>query len=240
MKTGTLYGIGVGPGDPELMTVKAQRILAEVEVLFIPRSQKGKPSLAFSILTGLFKKDWQYVDLLLPMTRNGEILQAAWHQAAEQMLAVLRQGKDAAFITLGDPGMYSSFTYLMEVLKGMEADLPVEIIPGVSSMQAISAWIQQPLAAGQESLAVVPALQNPDELRIFIQHYDNVVLLKAGKQVEKIRQILEQEAGKCQVFLASRCGFKDGFFTQDLSQVQEEQLDYLSTLLIKNNRGDSG
>lgn len=239
MKTGTLYGIGVGPGDPELITVKAQRILSEVEVLFIPRSQKGKPSLAFSILTGLFEKEWQCIDLLLPMTRDRRILQASWQEAAEQIRAVLRQGRDAAFITLGDPGTYSSFSYLMKVLKEMDADLSVEIVPGISSIQAVAAWIQQPLAEGQESLVVVPALQDAEELRMFIQRYDNVVLLKAGKQVEKIRQLLEEEetAGKRQTFLASRCGFKDGFFTGDLSRLQGQQLDYLSTLLIKNKRG---
>ncbi len=240
MKLGTLYGIGVGPGDPELLTIKAKRILEEVNVLFIPRSRLENRSLALSIVSGLVKKEWDCVDLLLPMTRDGEALLLHWQEAAQEMLRVLQNGEDAAFITLGDPGMYSTFSYLLRNLRKLEPSLKVEIIPGVSSIHAISAWIQEPLAEGEESLIIVPALKETEQLQTLLKNYDNVVLLKAGRQLARINEILQSEGDEAdrQVFLASRCGFVDGFYTEDLKAYEHRPMDYLSTLIIKRRRAD--
>jgi precorrin-2/cobalt-factor-2 C20-methyltransferase len=235
---GKFYGIGVGPGDPELLTLKARRILEEIEVLFIPKSRQEKRSLALSIVKGAVDKDWNLIELILPMTTDRDQLKKHWQEAAGQVVELLRGGEDAGFITLGDPNFYSTFSYLLKYVKELLPDLQVEIIPGISAVNAISAWVQEPLAEGEESLVIVPALGEQESLARLIEQFDNVVLLKAGNQMSKLVRILEDSDPAPQVHFASRCGFSDGFYTDDLTSLLDKKLDYLSTMIIKKNRGD--
>ncbi len=237
---GKFYGIGVGPGDPELLTLKAKRVLGEVDVLFIPKSRVGKRSLALSIVRGALDKGWELVDLLLPMTRDRDKLRKHWRQAARTVVKVLRQGNDSAFITLGDPTMYSTFTYLMKYVQEMEPETVVEIIPGVSAVNSVSAWIKEPLAEGGESLIVVPAINDREKLAKTIAQFDNIVLLKAGNQVGKVSEILAEQGVSGRVYYVSRCGFEDGFYTDNLQEITNRKLDYLSTIFIKKKPGGEG
>ncbi len=238
MSIGKFYGIGVGPGDPELLTIKAKKILEEIDVLLIPKSKMEKRSLAFSIVKNAVDKNWETVELLLPMTKDQEELKRHWQKAAEQVLEVLKQGKDTAFITLGDPTIYSTFTYLMKYVQKLVPDIQVEIIPGISAINSISAWIKQPLAEGEESLIIVPALTEKENIENIIEQFDNVVLLKAGNQTEKVISILEEKDLLDKGFYASRCGFPDGFYTNDLNEIRGQKFDYLSTMIIKKGLGD--
>jgi precorrin-2/cobalt-factor-2 C20-methyltransferase len=238
LKIGKLYGIGVGPGDPELLTFKAKRILEKVEVLLVPKSKMEKRSLALSIISGVVDKDWQILELLLPMIKDKEELQKHWQQAAKQVFDVLQQGKDAAFITLGDPTIYSTFTYLMKYVQNLEPEVQVEIVPGISAVNSISAWIKQPLAEGEESLVIIPAINEKDEIEKAIDQFDNIVLLKAGSQTNKVLEILEDKDLLDKGFYVSRCGFKDGFYTSNLKEIFNKKFDYLSTMIIKKGLGD--
>lgn len=238
MRWGTFYGIGVGPGDPELLTLKARRILEEIDVLLVPESSEEKRSLALSIVSAAVMREWECIELILPMTRDRNVLHKYWKAAAHQVLEVLKTGRDAAFITLGDPTLYSTFTYLFKYVKEFEPSVTTEIIPGISSVNSVSAWIQQPLAEGEESLVIVPALRDAETLEAIMDRFDNVVLLKAGRQVGKIAQILNQSEYPASAVLACRCGFEDGFYTNDLSSLDHKKLDYLSTVMIKKRRGD--
>jgi len=238
LKWGKFYGIGVGPGDPELLTLKAKRILEEIDVLLVPKSGKEKRSLALSIVSSVITRKWECVELLLPMTKEPEELQKHWEQAAHQVINVVKMGKDAAFITLGDPTLYSTFTYLLKYVKELEPEVQVEIVPGISSVNSISAWIQQPLAEGEESLVIVPALKETETLEALIEQFDNVALLKVGNQAAKVAGMLSQKEHNRVAVLASRCGFMDGFYTDDLSALCDKDLDYLSTVIIKKCLGD--
>lgn len=238
MACGKFYGIGVGPGDPELLTLKAKRILEELEVLLVPKSKQEKRSLALSIVTGAIDKEWEYVELILPMTTDRKDLKRHWQEAADQVAEILKSGKDTGFITLGDPTIYSTFTYLLKYVKKSLPDLQVEIIPGISAVNSISAWIQQPLAEGEESLVIVPALGERAYLKDLIEQFDNVVLLKAGNQTDKVVQLLNEGDVSGKVYFASRCGFSDGFYTDDFTSLLDKKFDYLSTMIIKKNRGD--
>lgn len=235
MPYGKFWGIGVGPGDPELLTIKAKRVLEEIDILFIPRSRSEKRSLAFSIVGQLLDKDWRTVDLLLPMTRDREELARHWQNAAALVLDTLAEGQDAAFITLGDPTLYSTFTYLLQEVKKLAPDLEVEIIPGVSSVTAISAWIKQALVENQESLLIMPAEEKFDRMGDYLKICENIMVMKAGRHIERIHTLLQAQAIPYQVFLASRCGFAEGMYTQDLASLHGQDIDYLSSILIKQN-----
>jgi len=239
MQYGKFWGIGVGPGDPELLTLKAKRILEEIDLLFIPRSRSEKRSLAFSIVSGLIDKDWQIIDLILPMTRDKEELRKHWQEAAAKVIGALQSGQDAAFITLGDPTLFSTFTYLLNEVQNLVPEIEVEIIPGISSVTSISAWIKEALVEGEESLLIIPAEEKHQHLESYLEHFENIMIMKAGRYIERIYNVLEDQPSRSKVFLASRCGFADGYFTSDLKSLQGQDIDYLSSVLIKkNSRGE--
>ncbi len=240
MPKGKFWGIGVGPGDPELLTIKAKRVLEEIDILFIPRSHSEKRSLAFSIVRQLIDKEWDTVDLLLPMTRDQEELTRHWREAAQQVVAKLGEGKDAAFITLGDPTLYSTFTYLLKEVRELDPDVEVEIIPGISSVNAISAWIQQPLVENQESLLILPAEEKLDQLGSHLENCENIMVMKAGRYIGQINGLLESQPAPRQAFLVSRCGFADGTYTEDLKSQEGLEADYLSSIFIKKKTKGAG
>lgn len=237
MGWGRLYGIGVGPGDPELLTLKARRILEEIDLLFVPKSRMEKRSVALSIVSQAVPKQWQCIDLLMPMTSDQSQLEQHWEESAIQVVDMLGSGRDGAFITLGDPTLFSTFTYLLKHIMNREPEVQVEIIPGISAVNSVAAYLQQPLAEGDENLVIVPALQGQEALEDIINRFDNIVLMKAGRQVKKICAVLEEHGSGKQAQLVSRCGFSDAFVSHDLRSLQGEELDYLSTVIIKNIPG---
>jgi precorrin-2/cobalt-factor-2 C20-methyltransferase len=129
---GTLYGIGVGPGDPDLITLKAVKTLAGVDVVFAAASTKNESSLALSIAGPHLRQGAETLRLDFPMTRDQAVLDAAWQDNARKVSGVLAQGKSAAFLTLGDPLTYSTFGYLLRTLNGLLAEIPIKVIPGVT------------------------------------------------------------------------------------------------------------
>lgn len=136
---GTLHGIGVGPGDPELITLKAARLLGQVDVVFAAASTRNDYSVALSIVAPHISDTARVLRLDFPMTRDQARLQAAWDDNAAQVLGALETGRDAAFITLGDPMTYSTYLYLARTLKARRADIALAVTPGISSVQAAAA-----------------------------------------------------------------------------------------------------
>ena len=154
MKYGTLYGIGVGPGDPELITLKALKTLGRVAVVFAAASSGNKYSLAVEIASPHLKEGVPVVHLGFPMTRDKMRLAEAWAENGEKVAETLKNGKDAAFITLGDPLTYSTFGYILETIRETYPDIPIKIIPGITSYQAGAAAAGHILVEGDESLVV--------------------------------------------------------------------------------------
>jgi len=235
LSSGRFWGIGVGPGDPELLTLKARRVLEQIDVLCIPKSRRERESLALSIASGVVKREWEVIELLLPMTRDPEELKRHQVNAAEKINEVLSTGKDVAFITLGDPTLYSTFTYLLKFLRKINPAIDVEIIPGISAINAVSGWMRMPLAEGEEKLAVVPALQSEEELAKVLTEFDNVIILKAGKQLQKVIKVLDAKGLSDKAAFACRYGFDDGFYTTDIDSLRGTKQDYLSAMLVKRN-----
>ncbi len=234
---GKFYGIGVGPGDPELLTLKACRVLKEVEVLAIPKSKKERRSIALEIASNAVDKEWNILELLLPMTQDEESLKKHWKQAAKEIIKLLKEDKNVAFVTLGDPTIFSTFTYLLKEVKEASKEAEIEIIPGISAVNAMSAWVQKPLSEGEESLSIVPAINSEEEIDNLLDSFNNLVLMKAGKQFDKVYKVLKEKGLENSATFISRCGFSDGYFTDNLEELKDKELDYLSSIIIKKNNG---
>ena len=231
-KTGTLYGIGVGPGDPELITLKALRVLRRVPQIFASCSTKNSYSLALNIIRPHL--NGAGIEALpFPMTRDPEVLQAAWEKNARRVLEVLDGGEDAAFITLGDPLTYSTFGYLLKTMKRLYPEVPVVTIPGITSYSAAAARTQIPLMEGEESFYLVSGALGPAKLREIIAKADNIVMLKTYRYFREIYRALEELELLDRTTLISRCGLEGETVVQDLRSLNGNPLPYLSMLIIK-------
>ena len=147
---GRLYGVGVGPGDPELLTLKAQRVLGEVPIVCVPQSETSQDSFAYTIARQFIDTGRQRVMRISFPTDDAEGAAQVWRSAAEQLAQELLQGQDVAFITEGDPMLYSTFAYVLEGIQSSHPSIPVEIVPGVSSVMAAAAIssLQAKIAVG--------------------------------------------------------------------------------------------
>lgn len=229
---GTLYGIGVGPGDPDLVTLKALKVLARKPHIFAATSSKNTYSLAEDIVRA-HVEGGKVEHLPFPMTRNPELLKQAWEENARRVLEVLQRGRDAAFVTLGDPLTYSTFGYLLKTLKRLEPGVRVVIIPGITSYHAAAALTQTPLTEGEETLTVASGARGAAKLRQVLDHTDNLVLLKTYRHFDDILLALEEQGLAGQAVCISRCGLAGETVIRDLRTLKGKELPYLSMVIVK-------
>ena len=229
---GTLFGIGVGPGDPDLITLKAVKTLARVDVVFAAASTKNEASLALSIARPHLSEHAEVVRLDFPMTRDQAVLDKAWRANTDIVAALLAQGKSAAFLTLGDPLTYSTFGYLLRTLNGLLAEIPVTVIPGITSYQAAAAHTGRVLVESGESLAVVSGVASEEELERILSAADSAVILKAYKNMPAIRRVLLRLGLADAAVFVTRLGHEGEAVITDLSDVPDTP-SYFSLLLIR-------
>lgn len=233
MINGTLYGIGVGPGDPELITLKAVRILRQVDIVFAAASTKNSYSLAMEIVAPHLKNGAPVVRLGFPMTRDKNTLTTAWQENARKVIDTLKEGKDAAMITLGDPMTYSTFGYVMHTIKEGYPDIRIRIVPGITSYHAAAAAAGQVLAEAEESFTVISGALGAQKLKEIIAHTDNVVILKVYKNYREIIDALNHLDLTPRSILISRCGLDGEEVIRDLKEGLDIAPSYLSLLLIR-------
>lgn len=230
MTKGILYGVGVGPGDPELLSIKAARILGEVDVILAAASTKNDYSQALSIAGPHLKEGVEVVKLDFPMTRDKEILDRAWESNADKVRAMLDRGMSCAFLTLGDPMTYSTFGYLLKTLDpGGDAD--VEIVPGITSYQAAAAKTRTVLAESGQSMVVVPGICPPDKLELLLDAADNAVILKTYRNFEEIRESLNRLNLSDRTKFISRLGLDGEKIVKDINLIKDKP-HYFSLLLV--------
>ena len=230
---GTLYGIGVGPGDPELITLKAVRILQKVACVFAAASTRNSHSLAENIIGPHLRQDTPVVRLDFPMTLERGVLTEAWEQNARKILDVVEAGKDAALITLGDPMTYSTFGYMMRTISLGNPLLPIRIIPGITSYQAASAATGWVLAEGEESFSVVSGAMGAARLKGILEHTDTVVILKVYRHYKEIMEALKDLDLANRSVLVSRCGLDEEKIVWDPVANINGLPPYLSLLLVR-------
>lgn len=200
MKRGVLYGVGVGPGDPELLTLKAQRILREADVIAVPDKGAGEKT-ALNIIGPLSEgKDLLYCEA--PMTRDPALLEAAYGENARRIAAVLDEGRSVAFITLGDPSIYSTYLYTHRRVLAMGYE--AEIIPGVPSFCAVAAALGDGLCEGSDRLLIVPASHR--DVGDCLTVDANYVFMKAGREIGKLRDTLAEHGLLYRSAMVENCG----------------------------------
>ena len=185
--TGVLYGVGLGPGAPDLITLRAARLIEDAKVVAYP-SLAGGDSFARAIAADLIASDAQEIVMDVPMTVERAPAQAAYDTGAAQIAAALDAGRDVVCLCEGDPFFYGSFMYLYARLSDK---YQVEIVPGVTSITACAARAGMPLAARNERLTVLPGPLPEGELRTRIEGAESVVIMKVGRHLAKIRAVID-------------------------------------------------
>ncbi|WP_419787442.1 precorrin-2 C(20)-methyltransferase [Pseudodesulfovibrio sp.] len=229
---GILYGIGVGPGDPELLTLKAVRALGEVDVIFAAASTKNDYSTALSIAQPHLRADVRIEQLGFPMTKDKDALEEAWRENARIVHEVLDQGLNGAFITLGDPLTYSTYGYLQRTLLEMDHNVRLQAIPGITSFHAAAARIGLVLAESSESLLITSGVADPEVLERQLDVADNAVILKAYKNFEEIRATLKRLRLGDKTVLVSRLGMEGESILMDINDAPSRP-HYFSLALVK-------
>jgi len=230
---GKFYGIGVGPGDPELLTLKAYRTLERVEVLCVPKSSTDKESLALAVVSKVLPREFVQLELHFPMSRDHSVLQRSWAEAGEKVAGEVMAGRQVAFLTIGDPMLYSTYGYVLRYLKKNYPSLETETIPGVVAFSACAAYQQVPLVVGEESLAVVPAVYGVEKLRDILLCFDSVVLMKVNRCFPLVFALLRELGLEKRAVYVSRCGYPDQYITGDLESLLDRDLDYMSMIIVR-------
>jgi len=236
--SGKLYVVGVGPGDPELLTLKGLRVLKEVPCIFVPKGREEGSSLALSIaskITDLSGKE--IIEAYFPMRKTRGLsgqcdLDTKWHETIETVLSRLRTGVDAAFITMGDPTVYSTFCYLHERLLDLAPDIVIEIVPGVSSITASAARAGIYLGIANERIAILPANYD-DSLKEVLLQFDTVVLMKVHKVFISILRTLEDMQLLDKAIYVARAGMEDERIIPNIKEVKEEDINYFSVVIVR-------
>ncbi|MDY6936366.1 MAG: precorrin-2 C(20)-methyltransferase [Cyanobacteriota bacterium] len=230
---GTLYGIGVGPGDPELITVKGARILERVPIVAFPAGIKGKPGVAENIIKPWLQPDQIRLPLEFPYVRDEATLQQAWQKAAARTWKYLESGEDVAFVSEGDVSFYSTFTYLAQTLQTQHPDAVVETIPGVCSPMAAAAELGLPLTVTSQRLVVLPALYNVAELERVLDWADVVVLMKVSSVYEAVWQQLQQRELLDRSYVIERATHPEQVVYRGLRDRPHLKLPYFSLLVVR-------
>lgn len=242
MTSGTLYGVGVGPGHSDLLTLRAVQVLRAAQVLAIPRSYKHRPSLAWRTAEpAIGEVEGQIREhFLFPMTKDPSKLLPAWEIALEAIGKYLRSGLDVAFPTMGDPFLYSTFQYLWEAAGERWPEVKREVVPGVSSLTAVPIAAGVPIVDGQQRLAVLPATWGIDDLERVLRDFDTVLLMKVSSCMGDVRGAIERVGLlDCAVYV-SRASQPDEWVERDLSKIVDGGVcDYFSMVMVRK-KGAAG
>lgn len=241
--TGKFIGIGVGPGDPELITLKAVKALKTADVICVPKSHASKPSMALGMIRQIVKERQhppEMLELVFPMTKDEVNLKKLWAENAKIVSAKVKAGKTLVFITLGDPMLYSTFMYLYRSIKQSYPNVQLEIVPGVTSVTAAAASAQLPLAEKDEVVSIVPSDLDAQLIEETAKHADTLVFMKCAHRIKELVPILKQ-AGfteNATIALVKRCTLpEEKVLTGKLGDVQKWDIkeDYFSVAIIKRS-----
>ena len=234
MNSGILYGIGVGPGDPDLVTVKSARLLAECQHVFVPKAKNTSDSLALAIAGRYLHKDVEIHKLIFPMSKSQSELDQHWAESAVAVSKVLENGQDACFLTLGDPLLYSTYIYLVRQLRTLLPAVQVVTVPGIMAVNAAAALAGVPLGEGKGTVTIVPSGESK-AVRKALAGGGTVALMKIGKNLETILEILKDTGTLDKAILISRAGLENQRVVTDLNSLPDmnkPEIGYLSLILV--------
>lgn len=231
---GKLLAIGVGPGDPKLMTLKAIETIQTLDVIYTPQADVAKKSVALSIAEGYLPEDIRIEARHFPMVNDLNSKLQQWESISKEIQADLEKGFNVGFLTLGDPSTYSTFSYLLERI---DPKFTVEIIPGVTSFAQIAAISHKPLVLDQEKLCVLPATASQEEIYQCIEGYENLVIMKVKRHLKKILPILKALDLLGRSYLMSDASMPSQRIYPNLETFKgDEKLSYFSTIIVQKKR----
>jgi precorrin-2/cobalt-factor-2 C20-methyltransferase len=235
---GVLYGVGAGPGAPDLLTLRAVRVLESADVLALPRSSDFGASVAWQIISPVVtpKKDQARLKLTFPMSKDAGVVGPHVARAVDALGEHLVAGRSVAFVTEGDPAVYSTFGYVREEARRRWPALDVQVVPGVTSITSVASAGGVPLADGQERVAIVPATYGVADLVDLLTRFDTVVLMKLGAELPVILDALERTGLTDHAFFVSRATMREERIVRDVRTVANEHGGCFSMMIVK--RGD--
>ena len=233
---GTFYGVGLGPGDPELLTRKAVRILSEVDWIFYPFEARTGTSFSRRILAALDMPATKFRQVSLGMSQDRGPDQYTYATAAEAMVRELRQGKSVAWVTQGDPLFYSTFIHLYLEMRRHFPDVPITIVPGVTSTHAAAAAAGVPVSLLDEQVAVVPAVYGLDHLPALLDDFATVFLMKVNTVFDQLLKTLEALPHRVHAVYVEKVGTPEERVVTDLPTLRGQQLSYFSLVILHQDK----
>lgn len=228
--SGILYGVGVGPGDPELMTLKAVRMIQENEVVAVPGADV-RETVAYKIAVQAAPElaEKELLPVYMPMTHDKQVMEENHQKGALAMEAYLKEGKNVVFLTLGDPTIYSTFTYLQKIVESH--GFQTALVSGITSFCAAAARVNQPLVEWNQQLHVLPAVHQLDSQ---LDQSGTYVLMKSGRKMDQVKGIL-RESGR-QTVMVENCGMENEHIYRGVEEIPDDA-GYYSLIVSKEQEG---
>jgi precorrin-2/cobalt-factor-2 C20-methyltransferase len=239
-KTGVLYGIGIGPGDPELITLKGARLIGAARRLFVPKARTAAESVALNIARTLVGPQTQVHELVFPMTADQEQLDEKWNGAASRVAEILEQGEDVCFLTLGDSLLYSTYIYLLKAIKRRLPTVEIVTVPGITSFSAAAALTDFPIGEGKRPVTIIPTADDLSAVRDALSLGGTVILMKIGSRLNAILAILDEKNLLDQAVFVSHATMTGQRIECDLRRLRAEspEAGYLSVILVHADKGE--
>lgn len=226
------YGVGVGPGDPELLTIKAVNAIKMADVIYAPISKESAPSLAHTIAKQYIPEKTRIKRRHFPMVFDKGGANKAWQSIADEIICDVQSLKNVVFLTLGDPMIYSTYVYTLEFIKD---NVEIVTIPGISSFSNIASSQNFPLVMDKSSMIIVPATIDIKEIESRIKEFDSLVLMKVFKKFNEIKEIIIENSLLENTMLVCWSSFQNEEVYYPITDCEKEKLSYFSTIVINKN-----
>ncbi len=236
-----LFCVGCGPGDPELLTIRALNLIKEADVIFVPTSKLNKPSIALSIVEKHLKKTTEIINLVFPMIKDRDSLKEYWKKNAFEIAQKVRSGKKTVYLTVGDPALYSTWIYIHRELKRDYQDIEIEIIPGITSIFAFAAEAKISLVEGDENLSIVPACYDLNKVKNTVKSSDTIVFLKDGRYFDNVIEMLSDTgfSDDSKIAIAQDVSTEENILEikrlKDMKGKKQPSSKYFSIMVVKRN-----
>ena len=189
-----LIGIGVGPGDVDLLTVKAVNAINNADIIMCPASNEERPSIALGIVMPIIdkSKNQQIIKLVFPMTKDKEVLEATWKKNAKIMAETVLAGKNVVYLTVGDPFLYSTWIYMYKDLKENYPEMNISVVPGVVSIFTFASKVGISIAEGAEKVAIIPSCYDLSSVKEIAKNSESMIFLKDGRYFDQVIEVLKE------------------------------------------------
>ena len=189
-----LIGIGVGPGDVDLLTVKAVKAIHNADIIMCPASKEDRPSIALGVVSSIIdkSKNQEIVKLIFPMTKDKDILEATWKKNSKIMAETVLTGKNVVYLTVGDPFLYSTWIYMYKDLTENYPDMDISVIPGIVSMFTFASKVGVSIAEGAEKVAIIPSCYDLSSVKEIAKNSESMIFLKDGRYFDQVIDVLKE------------------------------------------------